>query len=688
MTAGATLRSLFVALLFIALPSTATALEKVTLQFNWKHQFQFAGYYAALEQGYFRAAGFDVVLRQLPDGGDPVAAVLGGQADFGVAASELALHRGQGKPVVALAVIVQHSPLVLLANRKRVPTIEALTDSRIMLLPHETELLAYLKRQGVARHTALPHSFNPNDLIEGRVDAISGYSTDEPFLLRQQGFPYVAFSPKEAGIDFYGDTLFTTAARVQTRPASVAAFRAAALRGWVYAMEHPEEIADLIIRRYGKRHSREHLLFEAAEMRRLMQPDLVDIGQMTDARWQRIGMTYAEVGMLPADFSLAGLVWSQEQRRLPAWAWTALVLTGLLLLMVTTSAAHYARLSRRLTAEMKSRAAAEAALRNSEERYRRLAEQSQDVIWTVDLETLTYTYVSPAVESARGYTPEEVIGQSIADSLSPESCERVMTMLADHRQRLAAGDATAISGMAEIEQWHKDGSLVTAEVMASFLLDDAGQPVAVLGISRSNAERRAAEAQLRAINERLRQQLDEIQQLQAALQEQAVRDSLTGCFNRRYLDETLERELWRARREGYPLAVVILDLDHFKQINDTYGHLAGDEVLRVLAERLRDDIRHEDVLCRYGGEEFVILMPRMPLVIAAERAERWRASIAAIRVRFGSFELRFTSSAGVAAYPDHARMPDDLMQCADVALYQAKDAGRNRVVVFAQQPPV
>ena len=687
MSPGATFRSTFVALLVIVLLPAAAAVEKVTLQLNWKHQFQFAGYYAAIEQGYFRAAGFDVELRELPDGGDPVVTVLGGEAGYGVAASELALHRGQGKPLVALAVIVQHSPLVLLANRRRVPTIEALIDSHIMLAPHETELLAYLKRQGIDRHTTVPHSFNPRDLIEGRIDAISGYSTDEPFLLRQQGFPYVAFSPKEAGIDFYGDTLFTTATRVKTSPASVAAFRAAALRGWVYAMEHPEEIADLIIRRYSKRHSREHLLFEAAEMRRLMQPDLVDIGQMSDARWQRIGMTYAEVGMLPADFSLAGLVWAEEHRRLPAWVWPALVLTGLLLLMVTTSAAHYARLSRRLTAEMISRTAAEAALRASEQRYRRLAEQSRDVIWTVDLETLSYTYVSPAIESARGFSPDEVIGQPIADSLSPESCERVMTMLADHRQRLAAGDATAISGMAEIEQWHKDGSLVMAEVMASFLLDDAGQPVAVLGISRSNAERRAAEAQLLAINERQRQQLDEIRQLQEALQEQAVRDSLTGCFNRRYLDETLERELWRARREGYPLAVVILDLDHFKQINDTYGHLAGDEVLRVLAERLRGDIRHEDVLCRYGGEEFVILMPRMPLIIAAERAERWRASIAAIRVRFGSFELRFTTSAGVAAYPDHARMPDDLMHCADVALYQAKDAGRNRVVVFAQQPP-
>ena len=168
-----------------------------------------------------------------------------------------------------------------------------------------------------------------------------------------------------------------------------------------------------------------------------------------------------------------------------------------------------------------------------------------------------------------------------------------------------------------IEQPHKNGSMVISEVVASFLFDDEGRPTSILGIARDDSGRRAAEAQLRAANARLRQQLQEIEQLQGALQEQAIRDSLTGCFNRRYLDETLERELSRARREGYPLSLLILDLDLFKQINDSYGHLAGDEALRELASHLSADIRQEDVLCRYGGEEFVILMPRMPLAVAA-----------------------------------------------------------------------
>ncbi|MFZ2266109.1 MAG: diguanylate cyclase [Azonexus sp.] len=673
----------FLFLVLTLLP--AQALEKVRVQLNWKHQFQFAGYYAAIEKGYFRAAGFEVSLQELPAGGDPVQAVLHGDADFGVAASELALHRGQGHPVVALAVIVQHSPLVLLANRRKIPSIDALSEQRIMLLPHEAELLAYLKREGVDSFVTVPHSFELADLVSGKVDAMSAYVTDEPFLLRQQNFPYLAYAPSATGINFYGDTLFTTERRVRSSAAAVRAFREAALKGWEYAMANPGEVAELIIERYSTRHSKAHLLFEAAEMKRLMQPELVEIGQMSATHWQQIGQTYAELGMLPANFSLDGLLYESEPRRLPAWVWPAFVAGGLVILGAALMAWYFARLNRRLSKEILTRQATEQALGDSEERYRRLAEQSKDVIWTLDLASRRFTYMSPAVERARGFSVAEAMQQSLEQALMPASYERAMGLLQEHLQRLQAGDTTAISAMFEIDQPHKGGGVVSSEVVASFMLDADGRPVAILGVSRDISERREVEAQLRAANERLQNQLKEIEHLQVTLQEQAIRDSLTGCFNRRYLDETLERELSRARREGYPLALVILDLDHFKLINDTYGHQAGDEALKELAQRLHADIRQEDVLCRYGGEEFIVLMPRMPLAVAAQRAESWRQAIADIRVHFGNFELKFTTSAGVAAYPEHGKMADKLTQAADLALYLAKHEGRNRVEIYV--PP-
>ncbi|OQY67359.1 MAG: hypothetical protein B6D47_10835, partial [Rhodocyclaceae bacterium UTPRO2] len=158
-----------------------------------------------------------------------------------------------------------------------------------------------------------------------------------------------------------------------------------------------------------------------------------------------------------------------------------------------------------------------------------------------------------------------------------------------------------------VEFVREDGtSLMTQRSATLGSLDD--QPALFVAIADLR-ERKRLETDLKESNAMLQAQLDEIHRLQADLREQAVRDGLTNLFNRRYLDETLERELARAKREGYPLSLVMIDIDHFKKLNDTYGHQAGDKVLRELAALLWGDVRAEDVPCRYGGEEFVVLLP-------------------------------------------------------------------------------
>jgi diguanylate cyclase (GGDEF)-like protein len=170
--------------------------------------------------------------------------------------------------------------------------------------------------------------------------------------------------------------------------------------------------------------------------------------------------------------------------------------------------------------------------------------------------------------------------------------------------------------------------------------------------------------------------------LREALREHSVRDSLTGLFNRRYLEETLERELRRAARKGQPLAVVMLDVDHFKRVNDTFGHDAGDAVLRSLAATLRAAVRGSDIICRYGGEEFIAMLPEAGLETALQRAEALRAAVARTEVSDGRQKIGpVTLSLGVAAYPEHGETPAALIARADEALYAAKREGRNRVVV-------
>ena len=172
--------------------------------------------------------------------------------------------------------------------------------------------------------------------------------------------------------------------------------------------------------------------------------------------------------------------------------------------------------------------------------------------------------------------------------------------------------------------------------------------------------------------------------LRDALRDQSIRDPLTGLFNRRYMEESLEREISRATRSATPVAVLILDLDHFKKINDAYGHSAGDHALRELGAILRFRSRTEDVAARYGGEEFMLMLPGMGKIDAVQRAEELRVAISEIQLLDDGIDLpKVTVSIGVAVFPDHGCSADDLLRSADKALYRAKNAGRDRVVLVS-----
>ena len=200
---------------------------------------------------------------------------------------------------------------------------------------------------------------------------------------------------------------------------------------------------------------------------------------------------------------------------------------------------------------------------------------------------------------------------------------------------------------------------------------------------RINRRLADAEGNLRTANETLTGSLAEISELHLRLQQQAIRDPLTGLYNRRYLDEMLERELARAKRDGYPISLAMIDLDHFKQVNDTYGHTAGDEVLKALGTLLQAHAREGDIPCRYGGEEFVLVLPRMSLNVARQRGEQWREAFGAQKVRHGDLDICVTMSIGLATYPDHGATAESLIVSADRALYRAKAAGRNRLELAA-----
>jgi len=427
-------------------------LDHVTLQLKWRHQFQFAGYYAAIAQGYYRDAGLDVTLREASTAHDPTEEVIEGRAEFGVGNSDLLLFRQKGYPVVVLADIFQHSPLVLVARSASGATdLQALHDKHLMMVPSESaELFAYFKYEGVdpTKLHVQPQTFNIEDFISGKVDAMSAYSTDEPFLLRQRGVPFYSFVPRAGGIDFYGDCLFTTETQIKEHPARVRAFVQASLKGWDYALAHQTEIVDLILRDYdteGK--SREQLLFEAAQTAELMHPELIEVGHMNPGRWQHMADTYAEFGMLPHDFSLNGFLYNPNPK--PDYTWLYWTLGGLSVVAVGALgwALPLLRLNRLLRGEVRERQRAEAQVRASEKQYRELAEAAPFPVTISDAETQRVLFLNRRGSATLHISTADAQGRKAEDFFEdPVHREQILAQLrsgqpiSDYEVRLKTHD--------------------------------------------------------------------------------------------------------------------------------------------------------------------------------------------------------------------------------------------------------
>ncbi len=468
--------------------SPACATETVTLQLKWLHQFQFAGYYAAKALGYYRDAGLEVNIIEAIPGKSPIDAVVEGKAEYGVDVTRLLLARAEGKPVVALGVIFQHSPYILV-TRQDSPTqnIHDLAGKRLMLEEKADDVSAYLKKEGLSndRFTLVKHNFNPQDLIDGTVDAISAYSTNELFFLDQAGFRYQAYTPRSSGIDFYGDTLFTTEQELKNHPARVKAFREATLRGWKYALAHPEEIADLIIAKYSQRKSREHLLYEARQMAALMQPDLIELGYMNPGRWRHIADTYADLGMLPRNFSLGGFIYDPDPKYDHTLIMNLFMTLGACLVGVTIFVVLLRRQVRRKTQ----------AIVVAAEQYQTILQSAPDGFWCVGRDGRLID-VNDRYVGLSGYSREELIGMPV-DQLEQIDTED------DVQNRIKT---LVESGFVRFESQHKrkDGTVWDVEVSSSYLPSKNEMIVFLRNITES----KQAEKLIKVSEERLRAIMD------------------------------------------------------------------------------------------------------------------------------------------------------------------------------------
>ena len=213
---------------------------------------------------------------------------------------------------------------------------------------------------------------------------------------------------------------------------------------------------------------------------------------------------------------------------------------------------------------------------------------------------------------------------------------------------------------------------------AALIKNEIGIPVAFIAVTRDITERKQVADQLQNMNEQLRLQLVEIEKLQAILHEQAIQDPLTGLYNRRFMEESLKQEFARASRENQPFSVVMLDMDNLKTLNDKYGHVIGDAALKSLSKLLKDQTRTEDIVCRFGGDEFLVILHNANEQTASARLQKWSERAKEIDIIHEGNHIQVSFSAGIAAYPTHKNI-EELIQSADKALYDIKAKRKQRL---------
>ena len=610
-------------------------LTQVQLQLKWQHQFQFAGYYAAIEKGFYQDVGLEVILKEATPGIDPIQQVLDGQAEFGVGTSEVLLNFHQGDPLVVLAVIMQHSPLALATLASSgITNIHQLASKPIMIEPNSLELFAYLKNEGIdlKQLQQVEHNQQTKKLINGQVGAMSVYSTDEPFELATIGRDVLLFKPIMAGIDFYGDNLFTTQKMVKQQPGLVEDFHQASLKGWHYAMQHPEEIIDLILSQYSQRKTRAYLTFEAETMREIMRPDLVEIGYMNPGRWQHIAQTYAQLGLLPEKTSLEGMLYQspdlayQKLKQQFYYALIMLLIIGLLA-GVFYRQFHLANLRQK--------------------RYEALFLKAPISLIEIDQQYKIYHWNQEATNTFL-YTKEEALGKNLLDLLveNKDVCIKVRSCI---NEAFTQGHITFL----ENENKRKDNQ--------TLLCRWSNMP-----IESAHRNSRRIICMARDITQE--------KQTEALLYQSAHYDNLTGLPNRALLISLLKEAIADAKRHHSSLGVLFIDLNDFKPINDTYGHHIGDQVLKQTGLRIQQALRGNDIAGRLAGDEFIAIIKALNDPADLQKVIDNILRVFEAEISVEQLKLTITLSIGSSLYPQESQDIHQLISLADQSMYKAKSA--------------
>ncbi|MBI9092878.1 MAG: diguanylate cyclase [Desulfobacterium sp.] len=645
----------------------SSEMDSVRLQLNWVHQFEYAGYYAALEKGFYRQEGLDVTILSGGPGIVSVERVTHGGAEYGTGNSEFLLSRLKGKSVVALAVIFQHSPAVILSRAdSKIFSPQDLMGKKVEMgqMVNDAETYAVLNYEGISvnQFQLLDSTFNPENIINGSVDAVSAYVTNQPFIMKERNIAYSLIVPRKYGVDYYGNSLFASGKEVKKHPERVEAFKRASLRGWKYAFDHSDEIIDLILSKYsGSRysHSQAHLAYERDEMKKLILPDLVELGHMNPGRWKHMADTFVRLGLVENPDLLEGFMYAPRSGAFN-WSHRGVRAAIAVFLFVLTAAFTLIYFNGKLKGEIRQRTRAEEELKKNKERL-------DLVMWGANL---GYWYWDTHIRKvALGFNAAEMLDEK------PESVQGPVMEWAT--EKIHPEDR---SDFRDIVMQHVRGELPDIDLEHRVRTRN-GEYRWVLCRGKIT-DRSTGGDPLRAAGTLM--DISRLKDYQKQLEELSIRDPLTGLYNRRYYLENLENRLSRVKRDMGHLSLAIIDIDFFKKVNDTYGHVAGDHVLSEFASLIVSLVRPDDIPARYGGEEFAIIFSDISAAEAGRIVSRIRKSLADTILTYGGETIGFTFSCGISdtsEFQPHEISCEKMITKADERLYQGKNTGRDRIVL-------
>jgi len=688
------------------------SLTPITVQLKWKHQFQFAGFYAAVEKGFYQDAGFDVTLKEADYTTNPIDEVLSGRADYGVANSELMLYRMNGEAVTVLAALIQHSPIVLMSLKSsNILSPQDLIGKKLMYPEghYGANTLGILLKEGIdiTQVESIPLSFNIQDLIEGKVDAMVGYVTDQPYLLKAKGVEYNLIYPRSYGIDFYGDTLFTRESQVDKDPEEVTRFRDATLKGWEYATDHPRETIDLIINKYHSEKNRSELQYEANETIKLIVPELVQIGHMNPGRWQHIAKTFSDLGMAQGKFLNDGFIFTPEKQQanhtLQIFIRVVLIIfiisAGFIMLLayfnkklkqaVNEKTGHLTDVNDRLLTSTKQLSEKEIALNTlNHELEQRISTRTESL-------NRANTELFQEIEHRK----ERELSLQLLSKAIENSSSAVLIVDSQKIISYASSAFLRLMGLLERELTDQPINILEGKLSLPVLSNthfQAGSQGATqhdlecMGHEGKNHWLQTTISPLWAEDKEIShfvmvfEDVTDLKQRKDEMEKIALYDPLTGLESRVLFRIRLDKAIQRAKRNKVKTALLFIDVDNFKEVNDTSGHEAGDTVLKTISERLKAHVRKNDTIARISGDEFTVLLSDINSYDDASKVTNNIIESFQTPIRLKNTETFVTVSIGISVTPDDSTSMDELIKNADLAMYKAKQDGRNVFRFFCQ----